>query len=120
MNASIDAVEILQTSTQRLGYPPNAQMVGLLDNGTQTTGNAVMQSGALGWRQADIEFSLDDRADVDAIRALYETHEVVVYADPWGDTHSIRILNFAASAAGNDLWACAATVVETEPFFNYS
>jgi len=118
--SSIDGVEILQTSTGRLNYPPNATMVGILSNGTQTTGNAVMQSGALGWRQADVVFSLDANDDVDAIRALYETHEVVAYVDPWAVTHSVRILTFEASAGGNDLWACTATLVETEPFFDYS
>ncbi len=120
MNASIDAIAILQTSTGRLNYPANTSMVPILDNGTQTTGNAVMQSGALGWRMADIVFSLNDNADVDAIRALYETHEEVVYADPWSGTHSIRILDFDAQAQGNELWACTATIVETESFFNYS
>jgi hypothetical protein len=79
-----------------------------------------MQSGALGWRQADIVFSLDDEDDVDAIRTLSETHESLVYVDHLAVMHAVRILTFSASMDGNALWACQATIVEEEAFFEYS
>jgi hypothetical protein len=118
--SSLDGITILQTSTGRFAYPPNAQMVPILDNGTQLTGNAIMQGTALGWRQADIAFSLDDEDDVDAVRADAETHEAIVYVDHLAVTHAVRILTFAASMDGNALWACTATLVEEEAFFEYS
>jgi hypothetical protein len=95
-------------------------MVGILSNGTQLTGNAVMQSGALGWRQADVGFSLDSASDVDAIRTLSETHAAVVYVDHLSVTHAVRVLTFVAAMAGNDLWECTSTLVEEETFFEYS
>jgi hypothetical protein len=117
---SLGGTDILQTSTGLFEYPSNATMVGILGNGTQVTGNAVMQSGALGWRQADIVFSLADLADVAAIRSLSETHEATVYVDHLAATHAVRVLTFSAAMDGNALWACQASLVEEETFFEYS
>ena len=116
----LHGITILQTSTDLLAYPQNAQMIAILSNGSQDTGNAVMQGTSLGWKQASITFYLDILADLLTIQDAAQTHEEIIYVDHLGTVHSVRILTLSATAQGNGLWECTAVLVETEAFFNYS
>ena len=111
--ATLDAIGLYQTSTTGFNYPQNATVVPVLPDGTAAGNFAVLQSPAAnGFRQASIAFRLDSSSDVDDIRTLYETKELVTYVGSESDSHHVRVLEFSPQWQGNELWDCTATLVE--------
>jgi hypothetical protein len=62
-------LELMELSYVGFDHPQRAQVVPLLSADTTVSGNAVLQSGALGFRQAQITWLADGQDDVDTARA---------------------------------------------------
>jgi hypothetical protein len=110
---SLNSVTVLQGNTTGFNYPSNAQVVAILGDGTTPGGNAVLQQSALGFRQCVIAFDAE-ASDVALHRALYESKALVTYVDEDGAMWGVRVLEFEASLSGNAIWACTATLLETD------
>lgn len=109
---TLDSNELMQTAFGGFNYPQSAQIVALLGDGSTPGGNAVLQQGALAFRQAPLSWVAASPAEVATIRALYESKEVVTYVDHDGNSTTVVVFEFTAAVRVGDFWDCTATLVE--------
>lgn len=110
---TLGTVALMQGSRSGFDYPQVAQVTPLIGDGVTPGGNAIIQGGALGFRQATIPFVLDDPDDVDTIRGYYEALSTQTYTDHDGvTTYSVVVLVFSAQERVGDIWDCQVTLVE--------
>jgi hypothetical protein len=78
----------------------------------RASGNAVLQSTALGFRQAQITWLADGQDDVQTARGYYEDLSEQTYTDYADVDHTVRVIAFSAQLRVGDFWDCAATLLE--------
>jgi hypothetical protein len=93
-------------------YPNNAQVVGLLSDGTRTY-NAVLQQSALTARQGTLTCTLST-AESMAVGAYFESREIVDFADWDGAVTPVRVLDFTRAIRNADEWACTIVLLESD------
>lgn len=109
---ALGSLNLIQTAYSGFGYPATGQVVSVLGDGTGTGGNAVLQQGALPFRQATVSWVAENPTDVATARGYSETLESVEYTDHDGDSFDVRVIGFTSSVLVGDFWNCSATLLE--------
>lgn len=102
----------LMESYSGFDYPGRALIVPLLAPSTSAGGNAVLQSGALGFREAKITWLAVGETEVATARGYYEDLSEQTFTDFSGVDHAVRLTEFSAQARAGDFWDVSATMVE--------
>lgn len=109
---TLDVYPLMQTSETVWAVPDNVSVTPLLDDGSNSIGNAVLQSSGLTVLTKTIGWSTDDKAVFDGLLALRYAGTTVVYIDPEGDAAFVVITSLSAQRTGRSLWEGSATLVQ--------
>lgn len=105
-------LDLMQASFTGFQYPGRALVVPLLAADPSVGGNAVMQSGALGFRQAVVSWLADGTADKDTALGYHHALSAQDYVDHDGTSYTVRVIEFSAQLRVGDFWDCTATLLE--------
>lgn len=108
----LGSLTLMQASFSGFAYPGRAQVVPLLAADPAATGNAVLQSGALGFRQATVSWLADSTADKDTALGYHHALSAQTYTDHDGNDYVVRLIEFSAQLRVGDFWDCTATLLE--------
>jgi hypothetical protein len=110
------ATDLLDASFSGFAFPRSKEVLQLLENEVGTTGNAVVQQGSLGYRQASLSFTARDTTEKELVRGYDETGETVAFIDYDGSTRGVVVFDFDSALMFGDLWTVTVTLLEiTEP-----
>lgn len=109
---AITGAAIMDDQFSGFNYPNNAQVVGLLANGTSTY-NAVLQQGSLTARQAQVRCSLLT-ADALTVRGYFDSREAVTFVDWDGEETDVRVLDFSQASKLAGVWDCTIVLLEAD------
>ena len=92
-------------------YPNTGQLTQLLSS-SSSEGNAVLQDGGWGFRQATLDAYVDE-ADALILRAYYEGRTEVAFVDLDSSVSFVRIFAFERHMVFSGLWQATMTLLET-------
>jgi hypothetical protein len=107
------ATDLLDASFSGFAFPRSKEVLQLLENEVGTIGNAVIQQGSLGYRQASLSFTARDTTEKELVRGYDETGEEVTFIDFNGDTRTVIVFDFDGALRFGDLWTVTVTLLET-------
>lgn len=89
-----------------------ARLIGVLGSGS-SSGDEIIQSGALPLRQASLSGTLYTLADVDTIRGYSDAKDEHTFTDGDGVSRTVVVFEFTVTAY-TGRWSWSMTLVETE------
>lgn len=107
----LGAMTLMQTAYSGFDHPARAQVVSLLAADPATSGNAVLQSAALGFRQATVSW-VAPLSEVETARGYHEALSSQAYTDHDGTSYTVRVIAFSAAVRVGNLWDVTATLLE--------
>ena len=106
---------LVHSNYEGFDYPEVAGVTPLLGDGSSSSGNAVLQGGALGFREAAIAGTILGSTDAGSLRTYYQNKTAVTFTDDIGTSYTVRVMDLKMSrieVASTPGWAFSCRLVE--------